>query len=331
MGRVVTIGEPMAMFVANSAGKLKDVKSFDRFIAGAEVNVSVGVSRLGHQIQYVTELGNDPFGEHILEFLNEEQIDTNLIKINGNHPTGFQLKNKDTQNDPEVIYFRKGSAAYHMNLNKIKEIDFSEVDIFHVTGILMALNDTTYQLVKELVIKAKQQQTLITFDPNLRPSLWKDQETMIERINEIASFSDYFLPGLAEGRILSNLEDPEEIADFYMNLGNTGVIIKLGPVGAYAKWRENNERHQLTESGFILEEVIDTVGAGDGFAVGIVTGLLEDLSMDKILERANAIGAIQVSHISDNENLPTIDKLTQFIENHTKKGEQHQHEITGSY
>lgn len=321
MGKVVTIGEPMAMFVAKTPGELKDVASFDRFIAGAEVNVSVGVSRLGHQIQYITQLGRDPFGEHIADFLKAEAIDTSLITFNPNYPTGFQLKNKDSKRDPEVVYFRKGSAAYHLNDEIITAIDFTDVDIFHVTGILMALNDTTFELVKKLVLKAKAQKTLITFDPNLRPTLWASEELMKQRIHEIASHSDYFLPGLAEANLLTGLTDVEEIADYYLALGNQGVIIKEGPEGAYAKWRTSNGLQSLQKAGFRLAEVVDTVGAGDGFAVGVVTGLLEQLSMEATLERANAIGAIQVSHISDNENLPTPEELIAFIKKYQREGE----------
>lgn len=319
MGKVVTIGEPMGMFVAQTPGNLKDVASYDRFIAGAEVNVSVGVSRLGHQIQYITNLGRDPFGEYIYDFLNQEEIDTSLIKFDSNYPTGFQLKSKGSKGDPEVVYFRKGSAAYHMEQNRLDEIDFKDVDIFHVTGILMALNDRTFDLVKRLILKAKQQQTLITFDPNLRPTLWESKDLMIERINEIAKYADYFLPGIEEGHILTGNTEMEAIADYYLNMGIKGVIIKAGPKGAYGKWRTSDEIQVLEKEGFHLDEVVDTVGAGDGFAVGIVTGLLENLSKETMIERANAIGAIQVSHISDNENLPNRKQLTEFIEKHKRK------------
>ncbi|MHC5248594.1 sugar kinase [Enterococcus sp. LJL90] len=315
MGKVLTIGEPMAMFIAQTPEKLKHVKSFDRYVAGAEVNVSVGLVRLEHEVTYVTELGQDPFGEHIVEFLEAEDIDTSLIEINPEYPTGFQLKNKDSKNDPEVVYFRKGSAAYHMGIERAAEIDFSDIDIFHVTGILMALNDGTYELMEGLIQKAKAQNTIITFDPNLRPTLWGSRELMTERINHIAEYADYVLPGIGEGFILTGRTEPDEIADFYLDLGAKAVIIKLGSKGAYAKWRDLAGDHILTQAGFRVEAV-DTVGAGDGFAVGIVSGLLEGLPMKELLVRANAIGAIQVSHISDNENLPTREQLADFIQNH---------------
>jgi 2-dehydro-3-deoxygluconokinase len=143
---------------------------------------------------------------------------------------------------------------------------------------------------------------------------------MVDRINEIARYADYFLPGIGEGYLLTGKSEKGEIADYYLSQGIDNVIIKTGPEGAYAKWRTDDGYQTLEKGGYRLKEVVDTVGAGDGFAVGVITGLLENLPMEKILERANAIGAIQVSHISDNENLPTPEQLAMFIENHQTGG-----------
>lgn len=316
MAKVVTIGEPMIMFIAQTEGALKDVASFDRFIAGAEINVSIGVKRLNHDMTYITQVGNDPFGAYIKEFIANEGIATDKVFTHESYGTGFQLKNKDSQNDPEVVYFRKGSAASHLGDTEIEEIDFTDVDLLHVTGIFMALNENTYAYVKQLMTAARNAGTLITFDPNLRPTLWPNEETMIQRINQMAAFADYVLPGISEGQLLTGHETKEKIADFYLAQGSRGVIIKLGPAGAYVKVKTATGELEETVAGFKLAEVVDTVGAGDGFAVGVITGLLENLSWSEILTRANAIGAIQVSHISDNENLPTPAQLASFIADH---------------
>lgn len=327
MGKIMTIGEPMAMFVANQKGKLKDIRHFQMYIAGAEVNVSVGLSRLGHEVEFVTQLGMDPFGEYILDFLENEQINTSTIQFTSEFPTGFQLKNKDDLNDPEVVYFRKGSAASQLTEDWVEKIDFSDIDIFHVTGILMALNDRTYELIQLLIDKAKNQETIVSFDPNLRPVLWESEEKMISRINKVASKVDYILPGLSEGQRLTSKNKKEEIANYYLEMGVKGVIIKNGEQGAYAKWRDEKDQFvEIETPAFCLEETVDTVGAGDGFAVGILSGLLENLAEDELLERANAIGAIQVSHISDNENLPNREELHSFVDKH--KFREEKHEIT---
>lgn len=316
MGKIVTVGEPMALFVANEEGDLDKVKSFTKYIAGAEINVSVGVTRLGHSIEYVTQLGQDPFGTYIARFLEAEGIGTTYSKFYEGASTGFQLKGKDTKQDPEVFYFRKNSAASNIPYSLSDEISLEDVDILHVSGVFLAVNDRTYRFVENLVKRAKAKGITIVFDPNLRPVLWGSTEKMVEGINQMACQADYVLPGLGEGEILTGLSKPDEIAQYYLEKGVKGVIIKDGANGCYAFQAQKGKVKRTQAEGFKLDKLVDTVGAGDGFAVGIVTGLIEALSLEETLERANAIGAIQVSHISDNEGLPTRQELADFIKTH---------------
>lgn len=316
MGKVVTVGEPMALFVANEEGPLDSVKTFTKYIAGAEINVSVGVNRLEHEMEYVTQLGKDPFGKYIARFLEDEGIGTTYSRFYEGAPTGFQLKGKDTENDPEVVYFRKNSAASMIPYDLSDEINLDDVDVLHVSGVFLAVNDETYRFAQNLVKRAKAKGITIVFDPNLRPVLWGSTEKMVKGINEMAFQADYVLPGIGEGEILTGSREPDTIADFYLAKGVKGVIIKDGPKGCYAYRSEQGRTQKTTAPGFKLEQLVDTVGAGDGFAVGVVTGLMEGLPLERILERANAIGAIQVSHISDNEGLPTRQELADFIANY---------------
>ena len=78
---VLTIGEPMALFVADDAKTLKNVKHYTRFVSGAELNFSVGMARLGHKVAYVSKVGEDPFGEYIKEFLTKNQIDKRYVRV----------------------------------------------------------------------------------------------------------------------------------------------------------------------------------------------------------------------------------------------------------
>ena len=106
MAEVMLFGEPMVMFVAKSEAPLEDVEEYSRFLAGAEVNVAIGLTRLGHSAAYCTKLGMDPFGTYIEKKLQSEGIEAQ-VSYDPNHWTGFQLKNRVTEGDPEVVYFRK--------------------------------------------------------------------------------------------------------------------------------------------------------------------------------------------------------------------------------
>jgi 2-dehydro-3-deoxygluconokinase len=309
MPEIILIGEPMAMFVADYVGKLEDIEKFTRSLAGAEVNVCIGLKRLGYDVSYVTKLGVDPFGKYVKNFLVNEGIDTSYITFDSKFPTAFQIKSKTEVGDPEVVYFRRGSAASHMGKEDIENINFEEVKHVHVTGIPPALSETCKEATYEMIRKAKEKGLFVTFDPNLRPNLWPSKEEMVRVINDIASKCDMVLPGVGEGLTLTGSDDPNAIADFYLNLGVKTVIVKVGDKGAFVKTKDES----FTVPGFEVEKVVDTVGAGDGFAVGIISGLLEKLPLREAVLRGNAIGSLQVMVTGDNEGLPNREKLEQYL------------------
>lgn len=319
MCEVLTIGEPMVMFLADTKEPLSQVNHFTKMIAGAELNVAMGLARLGHSVAYMTQVGNDPFGEYIKDFLKKEQIDDSYVTMTSEAPTGFQIKNQVDEGDPEVIYFRKGSAASKATKDLLKDADFHGSKILHVTGIFPALNEQTREMTKEFIRMAHEKGLLVTFDPNPRPVLWDSEEQMIQETNKLACMCDVVMPGFREGKLFTGLQTKEEIADYYLNQGVKKVIIKLGTSGSYSKERLQEGTYQESEEVCFKVPVVDTVGAGDGFAAGVISAALEGLDNQKILERGNAIGAMQVMNLSDNEGLPTISKLNEFLKTYQKK------------
>lgn len=312
MKKILLFGEPMALLTTTTIASLDEAETFKKSLAGAEVNVAIGLKRLGYHATYLTMLGDDPWGHYIKNKLNQEGIDTSLVYYNANYPTGMMMKNQVSEGDPDIYYYRKGSSFSNFDENIIDEIDLTQFDQVHITGIPLALTDKTRATSLRLIKKAKEAGVYISYDPNLRPSLWPNTKTMVETTNEIAKHSDMFLPGNNEGKILMGSDDPKAIADFYLNLGVKELVIKLGSKGAYYA----NKDTSLTVPGFKVEHVVDTVGAGDGFAVGIISGRLENLNHTDMLTRANAIGAIQVQTLGDNEGLPTTTQLENYINNH---------------
>lgn len=312
MAKVITLGEPMAMFVATELGSLAEAQHYAKSLAGSELNVSVGLRRLGHEVLYVTKLGDDPFGQSIDHFLQKEQIQRWPLGFDHRHPTGFQLKAKVVEGDPEVVYFRKHSAASYLTAEDVEMLSWEGVAHVHITGIPLALSQGCYEAVLALVAKAKVQKLPITFDPNLRPSLWPSSKKMIETVNQIAQSCDWVLPGLAEGQLLTGYKTPETIAKAYQDQGIYGVIVKLGQKGAYVAYDQQN----FYVPGFAVEQVIDTVGAGDGFAAGVISGFLEGLSVFEAVRQGNALGAMQVQVSGDNEGLPSHSELQTFLVNH---------------
>lgn len=310
MSNVLLFGEPMALLIANTTGPLEGVETFTRAMSGAEVNVCIGLSRLGHRARYLSRLGDDPFGHYIQKALQDNHIDTSAITWDPVYRTGIQLKNRvDDGSDPYAPYYRKGSAASHISPAEIDALDLDDIDLIHVTGIPPALSQSARAASLRLMERARENGITLTFDPNLRPSLWEDEETMKTVIHEMASKADYFLPGIEECRRLSGLDSLEDFFDFYESLGAKTVIIKDGSNGAF--FRQDGEIIRIP--GFPVEEVVDTVGAGDGFAAGVLSGLLEHLPLFECVRRGNAIGSIQITSRSDNEALPMRDDLMEYM------------------
>jgi len=175
-----------------------------------------------------------------------------------------------------------------------------------LTGITPALSPSARELVFHLARQARAAGASVSFDPNLRPRLWPSPEAMAECINALAALSDTVLPGLAEGRQLTGRHAAEDIAAFYLERGAQQVVVKLGPEGAY--YARQGSTCGIAP-GLRVDRVVDTVGAGDGFAVGVVSGLLEGLQLAQAAARGNAIGARVVQFPGDAEGLPTRAEL----------------------
>lgn len=308
--RILTLGEPMGLFIAQEEAKLEDVRHFTTSVAGAEFNVAVGLTRLGHKAGYFTKLGRDPFGKMIINVMKENGIDTSMTILTDSRQTGFMMKSKTSHGDPDIYYFRKNSAASTISVDDVKTVDLASYDALHTSGILPATSETAYEASDYIIRSARKARIPVFFDPNLRPQLWKDQKTMIEGVNHLAFSADYVMPGENEGEILCGTKDPEKIADFYLKKGVRCVIVKVGAEGAWA-FTENEKLHV---NSYTHGPIVDTVGAGDGFAAGVESALLEGLSLKDALLRGNAIGTIQIMNPSDNEGLPNREELHRFME-----------------
>ena len=307
-------GEPMGLLIAKQEGPLDSVKDYSLDVAGAEFNVATGMSRLGHKASYLTKLGNDPFGKLIARTMSDNGIDASLVQYSDTERTGFMLKGKVSTGDPQIFYFRKGSAASTLNEEDVLKVDYSAYSNLHITGITAGVSESSLKAVYKMIELGRKANLFISFDPNLRPQLWKSREYMVKTINDLAGRADLVLPGVGEGEILCGSKDPYAINKFYLDNGASHVVTKCGPKGAIY----SSKTDSIKVKGFIIDKVVDTVGAGDGFAVGVISALMEGLSYEQAVERGCAIGAIQCTFAGDNEGLPTPEELQNFISSHKR-------------
>jgi len=225
---VVTFGEAMAMFVAREPGELSEVAEFMRRAAGAELNVAIGLARLGFKVGWASRVGADSFGRFVVNLLAQERVDYRCVTVDKQYSTGFLLKSRVVDNlDPTIEYFRKNSAASHLAIADFNTEYFLSARHLHVTGVASALSPSSYELAVYAMNQMRAAGKTISFDPNLCPVLWSSKEAMVTGLNALAAKSDWVLPGIEEGKVLTGKNAPSEIADFYLERGAALVVIKL--------------------------------------------------------------------------------------------------------
>ncbi|MBK5204434.1 MAG: sugar kinase [Polaromonas sp.] len=305
---VITFGEAMMLLVADRPGPLEHAEAFYKRTAGAETNVAIGLARLGLKVGWASRLGTDSMGRYLLGAMSDEGIDCSHVVCDASQKTGFQFKGKVTDgSDPPVEYHRQGSAASHMDARDIDEAWLLSARHLHATGVFAAISATTLPAARKAMNLMRAAGRSVSFDPNLRPTLWATPELMRDSINDLATRADWVLPGLEEGRFLTGEDSPEGIARFYRQRGASLVVVKLGSKGAYFDGEAEVGSGHVP--GFPVAEVIDTVGAGDGFAVGVISALLDGLSVPDAVKRGAWIGARAVQVLGDSEGLPTRAEL----------------------
>ena len=305
---VITIGESMILFTPVTMGQMRYVSEYSAKIAGAESNVAIGLSRLGHEVGWISRLGNDEFGKKILNFIRGEGVDDSQVSLDMTNKTGLYFKEMITNDEVDIHYYRKNSAASHMDPVNIDESYIATAKYLHITGITPALSRTCYETVMKAIEIARKNGIKVVFDPNLRKKLWSETQAK-QVLLAIASKSDIVLPSIEEGKFLTEEKTPETIAQAFYHNGASQVVLKLGDQGAYYYTKEE-KRHVPP---FPVKQVIDPVGAGDGFVAGFLSGLLDNLGMEKSVKKATVIGSLVTMVEGDIEGLPDRDRLNKFI------------------
>lgn len=290
---VVTIGEVLAVLLAEPGVPLSEAARFDLGYAGAEANVAVGLARLGHRSALVSRLGDDEQGRRVLRELRGEGVGVDAVGLDELRPTGLLLR--DTlATGLTVSYRRAGSAATALSPADLPLATVRAARVLHVTGITAAISDSARATVLDAVTAAREAGVTVSFDPNVRTRL-ADAETWRGIADELAPLADVLLVG-ADDAAAIGVEDPIGWGHAH---GATAVVLKDGARGA-------TESHdgRLWQQPAIPVPVVDPVGAGDAFAAGWLSGWLRALEPEQRLAEAAAVAACVVAARGDIAGLP---------------------------
>ena len=306
---LVTFGESMIVFSPQSNGPLRHVHTFEKTIGGAESNVATALAKLNHTVGWFSRVSNDEFGRDVISAIRAEGVDTSRVILDENNPTGMLFKEYYQRSNPNVYYYRKNSAASTISPDDLDEEYIKSAKIIHLTGITPALSKSTREAVYKAIDIAKANGVLVSFDPNIRLKLWTIDEAK-EVLIDIANKSDIVIPGLDEAELLLGLTDKDEVCDYFLNNNAKIVAVKLGSNGCYIKTKDES---CLAPGYNVSDIIVDTVGAGDGFAAGFLCGYLDNLSLKEIGEYANGMGAMATLASGDMTGYPCFDQLMEFI------------------
>ncbi|MFP5114687.1 sugar kinase [Bacillaceae bacterium C204] len=306
---VISLGETMVLFTPNLHGKMRYLNQFTSKIAGAETNTLIGLSKLGHQTGWISRLGQDEFGAQILTLVRGEGVDVSRVALDESVPTGVFFKEIINRDHVNIYYYRKNSAASQLTPADLDREYIAKAKFLYVTGITPALSPSCKDTIFRAIEIAKDNGVKIVFDPNLRRKLWEDDEAR-ETLLEIAGQADIILPGIGECEFLFGTRNCEKAANSFLTLGAKLVVVKLGEKGAY--YTTAAEKGYIDS--FTVKNVVDPVGAGDGFAAGVLSGLLDHLTIAEAVKRGCAIGAMVTTINGDIEGLPNRKELNQFTD-----------------
>ena len=313
---VMAIGELLIDFTQNGESEQGNLM-FEANPGGAPGNVLAMLGMLGRKTAFIGKVGKDRFGELLREALEEQNINTDFLRTTKEAPTTLALVHKLPNGDRDFSFYRSPGADTLLEMDEIPEERIAESRILHF-GTLSMTQQPARSATKKAVQIARENQVLVSFDPNLRMPLWKREEDAraafdfglancdILKIsdNEIVWFTgrDDIRKGIRQIR-----EDYPNIRLVNASLGKDGSMAFCGNEEAFAP-------------AFLRENTVDTTGAGDTFCAcclnSVLEGILERPDHDQLREMltfANAAASLVTAHKGALRVMPKREEAEELI------------------
>lgn len=306
---VITIAETMVLFDPDSVNRIRSVESFHRFAGGAENNTLIGLSRIGYDTKMISFMGDDEFGKYLIMCMKAEGVDVTDIKKVSKEKTGIFFVERSLTEDCKSYYYRDTSAMRKLGSDDITDQMFSDAKILYLTGITPLISDSCCSAIYKAVDIAKNNKMKIVLDPNIRLKM-ASIEKIREIIMPIIEKCDYLLPNEQELKLLFPEKTKEETVDYILSKGVQCVVIKKGEEGADA-FTANGK---FSVNAYKLDKIASTMGAGDAFNAGFISGIIDKDDIDKCLKKGCAMGAFAVMCYDPYLMLPEREELINFME-----------------
>ncbi len=259
MSKLYSVGELLIDFQSVGTGSLKDTAQFVKNAGGAPANVCVQAVKLGQQAAYLTKVGNDGFGEFLIETLKNEGVDTSYIRTSDKHDTSLAFVSFKEDGERQFSFYRRAAADLYFTAEDFKDVQFESRDILEFGSVALKTEEAR-SAHKYLIKKAQSAGASIFFDPNLRFNLWEDKEQLRGTVLEFARFADVIKVGVDELEFITGL--PAESAVTAMFNGKLKILLVTDGGKGAKLYLADGRRF---DCGGYKVKAVDTTGAGDSF------------------------------------------------------------------
>lgn len=319
MGKLYCIGEALIDFIALQKGtELKNVPTFEKAPGGAPANVAAAVAKLGGTSSLITKLGNDAFGDFLLDVLKDSKVETDKILRTSEAKTALAFVSVKEDGERDFSFYRNPSADLLLTEQEIQDEWFSEGDILHFCSVDLVESPMKYAH-RKAIDAVKKHGGLISFDPNIRLSLWNDAAACRRTVHSFLPLAHLVKVSGDELEFITGIPNEKEAIDSLFKGEVQAVVYTKGSKGA-----ELYTKAGCYQSPGYSVKVADTTGAGDAFIGaflyklienGVTSDLVPFLSIHHkdILEFANASGALTASIQGAIPALPDKSQIQQFL------------------
>lgn len=312
MKKVFCVGELLIDFVAENQGSdLSKAIKFTKKAGGAPANVACAISKLGGRGIFIGCVGEDPFGHFLLDVLKAQNVDISLTQLSDTFTTlAFVSLAEDGERD---FVFSRG-ADRELDYDPLLRKSFKD-NILHLGAATALLGGPLEKTYSKYLFDALTKEMFISFDPNFRVDLWKDEEeTFIKKCMPFVEKSHLCKFSLEEAHLISGIADPKQACDFMHEAGAKIITITLGAEGTLLSALGTKK---VIPS--IAVQPVDTTGAGDAF-IGCLLHQISDLGnfdpvfeqfdlLEKMVAKANKAGALTTTQYGAIAALPTKEQL----------------------
>jgi fructokinase len=318
--RAICIGELLIDFVSTTTDTtLADCPGFHKAPGGAPANVAVGLAKLGVSSGFIGKVGDDPFGEFLRKMLEAVNVDTTYLLTGENVRTTLAFVATRSDGKKDIAFWRNPGADMMLEPEEIDLAYVTSAQVFHYGSISLSKLPSREATMRAIQM-ARKNGLLMSYDPNLRLSLWDSPEEAKRRIWEVMPYAQVVKCAEEEWKFITDTEDFEEGAAEILKKGPSLVVVTRGADGCY--FDNGTARGELPS---FPVEVADTLGAGDGFVAGMLSQSMKCVSLSglketelrDILTYASACGALTCTKVGVIPALPTAKEVERFL---TSKG-----------